>query len=203
GVYIFGGTTPADACYIQITYDILTGNATMGWGAVPLTGNTWLVGYSVGGPSSDPGPSDLSAAGNPAPILTSLVDQDALSLTPIGFPVQGAAPTVFRATTRNIPATAMLHVGIVGLTQPGTPLFAISAPNCLLNASPEVLVGPAAIFGIGPNFTWTAFNLPALTPNFFGFQFHVQGAILGTPTNPAFGLGLLTSNGLKCVVGGI
>jgi hypothetical protein len=103
--------------------------------------------------------------------------------------------------TGNIPATAVIHIGIVGLTRPGFPLAILGAPLCTLNASADVLIGPT----IGPfvaKVSWTALTLPAIPPSFAGFEFNLQGAILGTPLNGGLGgIGLMTSNGLKCVVG--
>ena len=199
GVYVFGGTTAADACYIQFTYNWNTGDMIISWGAVSLAGTNWLVGHSPGGASLDPGATNLSTLLVPT-VLTSTVDATPLSLVSIGRPVQGAAAVSFNVTTGNIPASALIHIGILGLARPLFPLAILGAPACFLNASADVLIGPA-LGPFPPTFTWTAMNLPALPPSFTGFQFDVQGAILGTPWNGAFGLGLLTSNGLKCVVG--
>ncbi|MEO6594189.1 MAG: hypothetical protein ABIP94_05505 [Planctomycetota bacterium] len=203
GVWDFAGTTVADANTIQFQIDTATGNVVICWGTMSTlnaSGTSTMVGYSPGGPSNNPGPTDISAI---TALVLNNVDGVPLSLTGVGRPVQGAAAVAYNVTTGNIPASALLHIGILGLNRPGFPLFAIGAPQCFLNASADVLVGPAVIAGGGPTFVWTALNLPALPPNFFGFQFNVQGAIFGTPLNNAFGLGLLTSNGLKCTVGGI
>lgn len=201
GVWTFGGTSIADACFIQFTYNSNTGDMTLSWGTIGLLGTNWLVGYSPGGAGLDPGPTDLSSLVAPNVLVRPYDEQLALGLVAIGRPVQGPASVNFDVTTTNIPASALIHIGIVGLSRPGIPLIALGAPNCFLNASPDILVGPD--FSPPSSFTWTALNLPAAPPTFYGFEFNVQGAILGTPKNPALGLGVLTSNGLKCVVGGV
>jgi hypothetical protein len=199
GVWDYLGTSAASANYIQFQINTATGGAVICWGTMSGAGNGHLVGYSPGGASLNPGNSDLSTLGA-NPIITYGADQGALTLTAIGRPVQGAAAVNFNITTGNIPASALMHVGIIGLTSPGFSLGLIGAPACFLNASLDVITGP--IVGPGPvNQTWTGLNLPALPPSYAGFQFYLQGAILGTPQNPALGLGVLTSNGLLCTVG--
>jgi hypothetical protein len=199
GVYNFGGTTAADANFIQFSYNSIAGDMIITWGATSTVGTNFLVGYSPGGPSANPGATDISAGA----FTTAAIDQAALTLASIGTPVQGPVAVNFDVTTGNIPASALLHVGILGLTRPGLPLAIIGAPNCSLNASLDVLIGPA-ILGGPASLTWTALQLPAEVPTtFYGFEFNVQGAILGTSLNSALGTGVLTSNGLKCTVGGI
>ncbi len=202
GVWDFGGTA-VTANTIQFSYNAANGDMIIAWGPMSLdpNGTNTLVGYSPGGPNLDLGPTDLSTT-TTSPLVTAAFDQAPISLVGVGRPVQGAAAVNFDVTTGNIPASALLHVGIIGLTRPGLPLFVIGAPNCFLNSSIDVLVGPA----VGPfasTLTWTALALPALPPNFSGFEFNAQGVILGTPLNPALGLGALTSNGLKCTVGDV
>lgn len=199
GVWSFGGTSAADANTIQFTYNATTGDMVMAWGPMAASGTNVLVGYSPGGPSATPSASDISGfALNP--LTTGLGDVLPLSLTGVGRPVQGAAAVPFQVTTGNIPAAALLHVGVIGLSRPGLPLAPFGAPGCFLDASLDVLQGPA-VGPFGGSFTWTALNLPALPPIFSGFEFHAQGAVLGVPNNTALGIGVLTSNGLKCVVG--
>ncbi len=200
GVWDFAGTTVADANNIQFQINTATGTVTICWGfmsALGASGIGHLVGYSPGGASVDPGGSNLSALGV---IVTGLTDISPLTLTSVGTPVQGPVAVPFTVTTGNIPFPC-IHVGIVGLARPGLPLFVIGMPGCFLNASLDVLVGP--VVALGPTVTWTALTLPAAPPFFLGFQFNAQGAILGTPLNTAFGIGALSSNGLKCTVGDV
>jgi Bacterial pre-peptidase C-terminal domain len=193
GVHAFNSTAPNT---IQFRIDTATGNASITWGSTSAIGTEWLVGYSPGGPSLA-NPVDISAITS---LTTSPTDQRPLSLTAIGRPVQGATAVNFDVTTGDIPAGALIHVGVVGLGSPGLPLGpALGATQCFLNASLDTTVGPS--FFPTSSVTWTTLSLPALPPDFTGLEFYVQGAILGTTANPALGLGLLTSNGLKCTVG--
>jgi hypothetical protein len=116
--------------------------------------------------------------------------------------VQGAAATNFDVTTSNIDANAIFHVGIIGLTRPGTPLSAVGfgPGDCFLNASVDVLVGATVVFGGPSTLTWTALPLPAAPPSFVGFEFNVQAATLDLSILSPAGR---SSNGLKCVVGDI
>lgn len=199
GVYSYDGTTAADANYVQFTIDTVHGDVTTTWGAIAALGTNLLVGYSAGGIGADPGPTDISAAA----IVVPDVEQLALSLVGVGKPVQGPAAVNYDVTTSNILPSAVLHIGIVGLTRPGLPLALIGAPDCFLNASLDVLVGPAVLGGPA-SLTWTALHLPAnVTATFYGYEFNVQGVVLGTPLNAALGFGAMTSNGLKCTIGGI
>ena len=201
GVWDYGGTSSANASTFQFQYDASTGNVTIAFGTMSLLGGStntgFLVGYSPGGSSLDPGSTDLSTI---SAIQTSATDLGPLSLSANGLPVQTMSSGAFTVTTGYVPPSALIHIGIVGLTRPGLPLgLLLGATGCDLNASLDVLVGPD--FFPTANFTWTAMNLPALPMNFAGFEFNAQAAVLGTTANSALGLGLLTSNGLKCTVG--
>ncbi|HEX6810463.1 MAG TPA: hypothetical protein VF384_02465 [Planctomycetota bacterium] len=199
GVWDYGGTGPGDANNIQFQINTATGTVVICWGFVSGAGASGvghLVGYSPGGPSADPGNTNLSST---APFSTSLADQRALTLAGVGRPIQRSTAVTYGVTTQNIPTSALLHVGLVGLSNPGTSLASLGMPGCFLNASREIMVGPAVF--PGQTFNWTALTLPALPPSFVGFQFLAQSAILGTPLNQAFGFGTLSSNGLRMTVG--
>ena len=203
GVYAYGTTLP---CFVQFLIDVSSASCTITWGTMnPSTtnGGPVLVGYSPGGPSTTPASTDLSALIG-LPLITYAADFGAqLLATAVGRPVQGALATNFDVTTSNLPVTALAHVGVIGLSNPGLPLgILLGATDCFLNASADILVGPVLL--PPASVTWTSLNLPALPPNFSGFQFYAMGAVLGTPLNSAIGgLGLLTSNSLLCTVGDI
>jgi hypothetical protein len=199
GVWDFGGSSAADANNIQFQINTATGSVVICWGTMSTlgaSGTGHLVGYSPGGPSLDPGNTDLSAL---AALVTNNADVAPLSLVGVGRPVQGPVAVNYNVTTGNIPASALIHMGIVGLVNPAAPLFFIGMPGCFLNSSLDVIIGPSLF--PAPSLTWTAITLPALPPAFVGFQFYAQGIILGTPLNTAFGLGALSSNGLQMTVG--
>jgi hypothetical protein len=199
GVWDFAGTSVADANNIQFQINTATGNVVICWGAMsPLgaSGIGHIIGYSPGGASVDPGNTDISAI---TAVVTYAADAPPLSLAGIGRPVQSGVAVNYDVTTGNIPASALIHMGIVGLVNPAAPLFIFGMPGCFLNSSLDVLVGPTVF--PGPSLTWTALTLPALPPAFVGFQFNAQGLIFGTPLNAAFGTGALTSNGMQMTVG--
>jgi hypothetical protein len=195
GVWAFGTTDPST---VQFRGDTATGDFTIACGILHFTGpEDWLFGFSVGGPSADPGATDLSSAVSNA-ITTGTADVLPLALTTNNRPVQGAAPAPFDVTTENIPATALSHLAIVGLGRPAMPLDGFGMPGCALNADPDIL--DLVIFAPAPapgTFTWTALTLPAGPVFFGGFEFNVQSAIFGTTANGFLGLGALTSKGIK------
>ncbi len=102
-----------------------------------------------------------------------------LTLDGIGRPIMGPGPVVYQATTSNIEASAIFHVGLLsasafplpGLNIPGTD------PSCNLipinpfvaASSPQVVVGTPAI-------TWDVITLPAANPILCGFVVYVQSA---------------------------
>jgi hypothetical protein len=195
GVYSFGTTTPNN---IQITYDTSNGNFSIEWAGTAATiGSGLLVGYSPGGPNTDPGAIDISSAA-PFTIATSDATVPDLSLTAIGRPIQGNVPVPFQVTTGNIPPTALGHVGIFGLTNPAAPLAVVGMPDCFAWASLDVILFHVLPQPTPSNFTWQAVTLPSSGPFRRVYNFNLTSVIFGTDVNSAFGMGALTSNGLKC-----
>ena len=193
GVYTFGTSQPN---YTQFVIDTITRDVTIIWGPQGATGGEILVGFSPDGPNLDPGSRDLSTS----TIFGITTDTGPLELTAIGTPIQSSLATTFDVTTSQIPAGALLHVGILGLTSPGLPLGpTLGANGCFLHASVDLILSPLPMPGTAV--TWTGMNLPALLPDFSGFRFYLQAAILGVSDNSALGVGLITSNGLECTVG--
>jgi hypothetical protein len=196
GVFNFGGTTAGtDDNFIQYQYNSVTGDVVLAFGNLSTGGNGWLVGTSPGGASLDPGGVDWSTGG---PFFTSAGDVSPLSLTATsGRPVQGPAAAQVSCTTDNIPASAIIHVGWIGETFPGTSLGIVGLPNsCTLNVGLDIIVDAQVI--TGSSITWNALNLPALPPDFSGYTFGAQSAV--------FDLGIVNnntrvSNGLQYVVG--
>ncbi len=173
GVYLWGTTDP---CTIQFRGNEANGNFTIAFGALGTTGpEDWLVGYSVAGPSADPGPRDLTFA-SLFPFGTGTVDNAPLTLEAVGTPVLGQP---FDLTTTNIEPGAVFHVGIVGLTFVGVPLaFATpqAHPQCRINTTLNLLIGPAVVFN-GPNtLTWQGIDLTGA--GIIGFDLYFQAATL-------------------------
>jgi len=196
GVFGTGTTNPNS---LQITWNVVTGDFAIEFGALASWNpQPWLVGWSPAGPSADPGPSDISAFGG-SPLTRALFDTLPLGLAAVGRPVQGFVAANFQATTTNIDWTTTMHFGIIGLTDPNLPLSFLGLPNdCFLRASLDVVNGPH-MFPM-PVHTWNVLNLPAATPWFLGFAFHVQSATLD---NSGLGPTTRVSNGLRCVVGNL
>ncbi len=193
---VFGkGTTGPNS--IQITWDLVTRNWSIEYGAISLANpQNWLTGYSPAGPSANPGPKDISTFGSPPHTIT-LFDQIPLTLASVGRPVQGLTAAPFNLVTSNIDPSAVLHLGIVGVLSPGVSLNFLGLPNdCFLHASLDVIVGPN-LFPVGTQ-NWSALTLPALPPSFSGFLFYCQSV---TMTSAGLGPTTRVSNGLKCVVG--
>lgn len=172
-------------------------NAKIITDTVSSSGSNMLVGYSPGGSSPDPGQTDFTAAS----FQTEGPDTFPLQLQAIGRPTQGPTASPFQVLTTNVPTSAGIHVGIVGLTNPSFPLDILGMSGCGLHASMDVIVGPQV--GFGQSVIWSPLTLPALPVSFVGFQFYVQSAVLGSSENGAFGVGALTSNGLRCTIGSL
>lgn len=163
--------------------------------SVATNGSTLLVGRSLGGASADPGSADLST-----PKSYAAADRLPLRLDAVAPPRQGAAPIPFELITSNVPASALLHVGVLGFTSGNFALDGLGMPTCSLYVSLDRLVGPQLV--TGSSVQWTAWTLPPVQPSYAGAEFYVQSFIMGTDLNDAFGgLGVLTSNGLACTIG--
>jgi hypothetical protein len=192
-----GWNTP-DPCFIQIDMNVNTGDWAIRYGVVGFANpEQWLVGYSPAGANADPGGTDISAAGV---IITYGTDILPLTLEGIGRPIQGPVAVDYEVTTTNIEAGSLIHVGIVGLNRPGTPLAAVGfgSGDCFLNASLDIVVGVVILPGATE--TWTGLTLPANNPINNGFVFNLQAATLDANVLSAAGR---TSNGLKCTVGDV
>ncbi|MGK0303994.1 MAG: hypothetical protein ACI89X_004897, partial [Planctomycetota bacterium] len=193
GVYLWGTTDP---CTIQFRGNEANGNFTIAFGSLGNTGpEDWLIGYSVAGPSADPGPRDLTFA-SLFPFGTQTFDQEPLTLSAVGTPVIGQP---FDLTTTNMESNAIFHVGVIGLTGAGIPLtFVVPSanPQCRLNAAVDVLVGPAVVFG-GPNsLTWQGVDLTGV--GILGFDLFFQSATLDLSGLSA---STRTSNAIKATTG--
>jgi predicted outer membrane repeat protein len=192
GVWAFGTTDPST---LQFRGDTATGAFTIACGALHTTGpEDFLFGYSVGGPNVDPGPTDLSGLSGGNVLVTLAIDSPPLTLT-------GGAPALggpWNVTTENIDATAVFHLGVVGLTRPGLPLGFLGAPSeCFLHASADVLLGPAVVAGLN-SYGWQVLDLTGLGTALAGIELNVQAVTLDLSLISST---TRTSNGLKGVTG--
>lgn len=192
GVRNFGGSSPADESTFQMQFDLASGFVSLVYQSMSTTGNPYLVGYSPGGPSLDPGSIDLSAA-----ILGALetgADQLPLGVTATTRPVLG---TSWNLTVTNLPPAAAAPVGvdIFGFADPGVlDLSAIGMPGCGLRSTLDVLLG------------WTntgahTYSLPIPPlPTLVGLHVFTTSAMLRPGVN-AFGA--ITANGIDGMLGNV
>ncbi len=188
GVYSYG-TTTADT--FQMQFDLATGNVHFAWGAMGNAGNEYLVGYSPGGASSDPGNRDLSAT-LPVTFSTGATDILPLALGATSRPITG---TNWNLSVANVPTTGVLGVDVFGISDPGiNDLFFLGAPGCGLRSSLDVTNG--WLVG-GPTHTY---SLPIPNaPSLLSLNLFTTSAVFQVPQANAFGA--ITANGIQGVVG--
>jgi hypothetical protein len=183
GVFDFGHTVPNT---FQFQIDTASGDIVIAFGSMSGLGNSYLVGYSPGGPNLDPGSVDLSTS---LPIVAAAADYDGLLLTADTYPILG---TSWNHTISNIP-TGGIALSIIGLSDPNiADLSFIGMPDCGLRASlDQVDVVPG-----GPTAS-VQFQLPN-NPALVGAQLFMNAAALAVGVN-AFGA--ITSNGVRGDIG--
>jgi hypothetical protein len=190
GVYSFATTNPET---FQLQFDLASGNVHFVFGAVGGVGNGYLVGYSPGGPSIDPGSRDISAT-LPLTFSTDPVDAQALALAASSRPVTG---TNWNLTVSNVPATGLLGVDVFGLSDPGiNDLFFLGAPGCGLRATLDVT---NAWFVAGATHTYSL-AIPS-NPALLNFNLYTTSAVFQVP--PVNALGAITSNGIQGMIGNL
>ena len=188
GVYSYGQTAPET---FQLQFDCATGNVHFVWGAISGLGNGYLVGYSPGGASLNPGSRDISAT-LPTTFTVDPADVAPLALAATSRPVTG---TSWNLTTSDIPATGILGVDVFGLSDPGiNDLFFLGAPGCGLRASLDV-TSTYFVAGATRTYSLAIPNNPTLS----GFNLYTTTAVFQFPAVNA--LGAITSNGIRGTVG--
>jgi hypothetical protein len=196
GVFDFGGASAANANTFQFQFDLTSGFVHLVFQTMSALGNARLVGFSPGGPSLDPGSTDLSST-LPATIALSAADVQALALGASARPLIG---TTIQLQTSNPTSTGLgvVFLGLTAIPIPGFDLGVIGAPGC------PALVDVTQAFGsvIG-NLPGLSMDLPLVLPNdpsLAGLHLFAQSVWLDAVVNVA---GLLTSNGLELVVGNV
>jgi hypothetical protein len=191
GVYSYGTTNPET---FQLQFDTASGNVHFVWGTLSGSGIGYLVGYSPGGASTDPGNRDISAT-LPTTFTVDPVDVLPLGISATSRPVVG---TNWNLTVNNIPPTGILGVDVFGLSDPGiNDLFFLGAPGCGLRASLDYtggwLVSPTA----GHTFVLPIPNNPTL----LNVHVYTTSAVFQVPTVNAFGA--ITANGIDGMIGNL
>ncbi|HZN39736.1 MAG TPA: discoidin domain-containing protein [Planctomycetota bacterium] len=192
GVYDYGGTSAANANTFQFQFETGTGFVHLVFGSLSTLGNARLVGYSPGGPSIDPGNTDLSAA---VPATFSIGAADILPLTLAG----GSRPVIGNSWTlnvTNVPATGTLGIDVFGLSDPNIPdLGFLGAPGCGTRASLDLL-NVWIVAGATHNYSLLLPNSPALV----NLHVYTQALVLQPGVNTLLG-GVITSNGIDGLIG--
>jgi hypothetical protein len=156
-------------------------------------GAAYLVGYSPGGASMNPGSTDISAALLAGAIITPAADVQPLSMTGLTRPVTG---TNWNRQVANIPAGSPFGLTIYGIADPNVPdLGFIGMPGCPLRSTLDLLDGPFIIGGPTANVTFPIPNNPVLV----NFHLFTQAVVFTIPPLNAFGA--ITSNGIDGKVG--
>lgn len=135
GVYSRGTTSPDT---FQFQFRLANGSFSLVWGNSGGLGNPRLVGFSVGGPSLDPGGSDFSSLSGFSTIFFG-AERAPMQLFASGFASPGA--TVVLSTT-GIPANTMVGAIGLGLTKydPGLLTIVNGMPSMCLRYNEHVAV---------------------------------------------------------------
>jgi hypothetical protein len=194
GVYDNGGTSPASASTFQFQFDTTTGNVHLVFQTMSALGNAYLVGYSPGGSSIDPGGLDLSAA---VPATFTLGTSDVLPLTLAG----GSRPVIgtpWTLNVTNVPATATLGIEVFGALDPNLPdLGFLGAPGCGARASLDIL-NVWIVTGSAHSYSLALPNDPTLV----NLHIFTQAVALQPGVNALLG-GAITSNGIDGKIGNL
>lgn len=192
GVWDYGGTSVADASNLQFQF-YPNGNVVIAWGTVSLLGTSgtgFLVGHSPGGPSANPGNTDLSAIGA---LVLGTTDVLPLGLSATTRPVTG---TNWTLQVNNIPATQLIGVDIFGMSDPAIPdLFFLGMPGCGLRSTLDVM--SAYVGGAPHSYSLAIPNDPGLV----GVHVYTTAASFQFPPVNAFGA--ITSNGIDGLIGSL
>jgi hypothetical protein len=186
-----GGYLGSGQSWFQLQFDIATGAVTFVFGAMDPGGGypyDYVVGYSPGGPSVDPGEVDLSAPG--LSVQLGATDVLPLHLTASARPVQGAAIDL---QVQNSPALALFGGITFGLADPALDLTSLGMPGCrqYTDALATVLFFvPSG--GVPP--------IPFTVPLAAGVELRCQ-AILYAPGSALTPLGAVASQGLQLTIG--
>jgi len=185
----FAGTTTADDSTFQLQFDTASGIVHFAYQTMTATGNGFLVGYSPGGASNNPGSRDISAT-LPGTFATADADVLPLSVTGASRPVTG---TSWNLNVNNMPPAALIGIDIFGFTDPGVnDLFFLGMPGCPLRSALDVMIG-----WINTGSHTYSLPIPA-NPTLVGVHVFTTSAMLLPSANP---FGAITANGIDGMVG--
>ncbi len=197
GVYDFGRASGGSTWQMQ--FDTTNGNVTFAWqtidpqGSTTNVGNQFLVGYSAGGASLDPGAMDISAAlpntFNCGP------DLQAIALNAGSRPIGG---TSINLDTSNIGSSAPFGAITLGFNNPATDLTGIGMAGCTQYTHN---LATLLYVTLGAPSVSTPFSVPG-QPFAIGLHIFAQ-SIVYDPASGLTLLGALASNGLDLTIGNL
>ncbi len=190
GVFDFGTTGPGST--FQFQFDLASGNCDIVWGSISGAGNAHLVGFSVGGPSNDPGSIDLTTAVPLGTVLVSNTQITPLALAAAGLPALGSTVSL---DSSNIPTNTPFGAVLFGFQKfaNGVDLTGIGMPGCR-----QYNEGASTVIYVSP--VGTA-STPFVVPNdvgFLGIAVLAQAVTYSPGLTP---LGAISSNGIEMFVG--
>jgi len=196
GVESYATPETANPSTVQAQFDLATGIVRLVFvsvdgNATSAFGSAHLVGVSAPGASNNPGSVSLAAATG-AQLLAQSPEVAPLAVAGVTRPVLG---TAWNLQVSNIPATGLVGVDVIGLSDPAIPdLFFLGAPGCGLRASVDVTY---TWFVAGGTHTYSL-AIPS-TPSLASFELFTTSAVFQVPAINAFGA--ITSNGIKGTIG--
>ena len=171
-----------------------SGLVTIAWQSMAAVGSNGgvLVGYSPGGPSANPGNTDISALGASVIYLSS---PDVLPLALAGA-TRPITNTNWSLLVTNVPATGTIGLDIFGLADPGIiDLGFLGAPGCGVRSSLDVL-NAWIVAGASHGYSLPIPNDPLLA----NFHVFTMALVLQPGVNQLLG-GAITSNGIDGKIG--
>ena len=188
-MYTYGDPTPT-TLQIQLHFG---GQIVIAFGSVSANGTRpHLVGYSPGGPNTDPGPFDFTSLLPFYETSTNSPDAPALALSALTRPIAGAT---WNLQLANVPPSTVFGVDILGVSDPGIlDLAAIGMPGCQLRASLDSLMVWAHGSGTTHNYAWQVPSLALL-----GASVYTASATFSN--QPVNTFGAVISNGIRGTIG--
>lgn len=174
--------------HVDLVFQSMDTVSISGWAG----GEGWLIGYSPGGASADPGNRDISAT-LAASFTLSTSDEPALALAASARPLAG---TSINLVTSNIPSGSPFGAVLLGFSQfnPGIDLTSFGMPGCVQHNE-----GLATLLFIAPG---VSHSTPFLVPNFLGVTLQVQSAVF-CPQAGLTPVGAVSSNGISLGIGNL
>lgn len=189
GVWNFGGSSIADANTFQFQFNLASGEVKLVWGQMANSGNAYLVGYSPGGASVDPGNRDLTNA-----LLSGFAisgADDVLTINALQRPIPG---NLVGIVTGNVNPNTLFGAVILGLTQyPAGISLAPQMAGCFQYTDGSITL--PLFLGNAPTQT-----VQLLIPNAVGLHAYAQSAIFCPGANLTL-LGGISSGGIDLGIG--